>query len=105
MQSLQVRWGRVDDQRIVPARPKFDAADRQRDPLHRYNRQIEMKVNPVLMLESDLLAVTARAVVPGGFLLAMPVRIAATVRLPEREVLFARYAASPDQRHNQEQGK
>jgi hypothetical protein len=98
---LQVRWGGIDDERILPARQNFHAAERQRDPLHGHHRQIEMKVNPFLMLESDLFAVTSTAVLVVCFRFAMPVRITAAVRRPEREVLLARYAAAPHQRQDE----
>lgn len=54
-----------------------------------------MKIDPLLMLESDLRAVPARVAFSGSFGFAMPVGIAATVRLSEHEVLLARYAAAP----------
>ena len=64
-----------------------------------------MKVNPFLMLESNLLAVRPPIVLAGCFRFAMPVRIAATVRRSECEVLLARYAAAPHQRQDEKQRK
>ena len=57
------------------------------------------------MIEGDLFAVTARAVFHGCFPLAMPVRIAAAMRLSKHEVLFARDAAAPKQGGDKQQRK
>ena len=62
-----------------------------------------MKVDPLVTIESDLLAFTARVVFYGCLRFAMPLGIAATVRLSEHEVLLARYAAAPKQRGNEQQ--
>ena len=64
-----------------------------------------MQVDPFLMLESDLLAVTSAAVLAGCFRLAMPVRIAASVRRSECEVLLAGYAAAPHKGQDEKQRK
>ena len=64
-----------------------------------------MRVNPLLMIEGDLVAVAGPAVFDGGFPFAMPIRIAAAVRLPEHKVLFARDAAAPKQGSDEQQRK
>ena len=80
----------------MPARYKVDLANGLRDPLQGDDRQIEVKVDPLLMIEGDLLAVAGRAVFDGRLPFAMPVRITAAVRLSEHEVLLARDAAAPN---------
>jgi hypothetical protein len=62
-----------------------------------------MKVNRLLMLESDLLALRPTAALAGSFRFAMSVGIAATVRFSKGEVLFARYAAAPYERQDEQQ--
>lgn len=57
--------------------------------------QTEMKINPFVMIESNLFAIAPGVVFRGRFPLAMPVRIAAAVGLPEHEVLVAGDAAAP----------
>ena len=58
-----------------------------------------MNLDPLLLIESDLLALAARAALLGGCIsLAMAVWSAATVRASQREVPFAGDAAAPNQR-------
>jgi hypothetical protein len=64
-----------------------------------------VNVNPLLMTEGDLLAVAAGTVFYGCFPIAMTVRVAATMRLSEHEVLFAGDAAAPNQGRHEEQRK
>src|SRR5690242_5814698 len=64
-----------------------------------------MKIKSLLMIEGDLIALAARAVFDGCFPFAMAVRIAAAMRLSEHEVLFARDAAAPQQRYDEQQRK
>jgi len=60
---------------------------------------------PFLVIEGDLVAVAGRAVFERCLPFAMPVRIAAAVRLSEHEVLFARDAAAPQQGSQEQQRK
>jgi hypothetical protein len=64
-----------------------------------------VNVNPLLMIEGDLLAVAGGAVFYGCFPFAMTVRVAATTRLSEHEVLFARDTAAPNQSGRKQQRK
>jgi hypothetical protein len=64
-------------------------------PFDRNYWQTDMKVDSLLMLERDLLAVAALAVFTARLGFAMPVGVAATVRLAQRKVLFTRHAATP----------
>lgn len=64
-----------------------------------------MKINPLVMLESDLLALRSLAVLARCFPFTVAVRIAAAMRLSKCEVLLTRYAAAPDQGQDEKQRK
>ncbi len=106
MEDLQIRRRRIGRGRIAQAWQKLNIASRQRDPLDRGDdRQIEMEVNSLLMIEGDLVAIAARAVFDRSFRFAMPIRTAAALRLSEHEVLFAGNAAAPEQGGDKQQRK
>lgn len=90
---------------IIPAGQKLYRVNRQRDPIGRRDQQNDVKIDPSLMIESDLLAFGGRAVLDRWFRFAMAVRIAASMRLSEHEVLFARDATAPNQSGEQQQRK
>src|SRR5579883_1602226 len=86
MEDLQIRRRRIGRGRIAQAWQKLNIASRQRDPLDRGDdRQIEMEVNSLLMIEGDLVAIAARAVFDRSFRFAMPIRTAAALRLRSEE--------------------
>lgn len=105
MQNVQIGWRRIANEHRARRRQELDIADAEHDPLDRDHRQIEMKLDPLLMIESNLLAVVRRAALAGSFPSAMPVRTAAAPRLSEHEVLSAGDTTAADQCGQQKHGK
>ena len=98
MEDLKIgrRW--IDPEFLAPAGNIINAGERNLDASNRRKGQFKVKVDPFVMIVGDLVADSTRSLFPGCLSLTLAVGIAASVRPSRHEVLFARYAPTPQQR-------
>jgi hypothetical protein len=106
MEDLQIRRRWFDRVDAVPQFQAFDGAERQVDLDRGQNRQIDVVINRLLMVEGDLVAFAPGLLLGRRlFRFAVTVRRAAALRPSEHKILLARDAPTPDKGGEEEQGK